>query len=116
MLAPGLAELFELLSVVSATAHPINILWNEWMIVARQSDPIDVHRPLIACVSSQRETNEAVDLTIFVLNEVKQLAYDDIGARNGPNCRHNSRFHLPVNDLVDFDRLHRSADRNFSND
>src|SRR5215831_2362954 len=116
MLAPGLAELFESLSVVSATTHPINILRNKWMVIAWQGNPRDVHRPLIACVSSQRETNEAVDLTIFVLNEVKQFAYNDIGARNGPNCRHNSRFHLPVNDLVDFDRLHRCADRNFSND
>ena len=101
VLAPGLAELFESLGVVSATTHSIKILWNEGMVIAWQSNPIDVHCTFVTSVSSQSQANEAVDRTIFILNEVKQLTHDDIGAGNSANGRHHR--------WADHDRPHGST-------
>jgi hypothetical protein len=35
MFKPGLANLFEPLGVIGATAHPIQILWYDWVIRLR---------------------------------------------------------------------------------
>src|SRR4030095_12771421 len=42
MLQPGLTNLFESLVIIRATAHSIQILWNNWMIGLRQCEPIQV--------------------------------------------------------------------------
>ena len=62
------------------------------MVVARQGNPSRVPDPFVTGVGPQSEADEAVHLTSFILDEVKQLAHDDIGARNGPNCRQ----HTPI--------------------
>src|SRR5262245_28002139 len=108
--APGLPELFEFLGVVRATAHSINVLRNERMVVTRQSDPIDVYCAFVTGVSSQSEANETVDRTVFVLNEIKQLSDDNIRARNAPDCWHHTRLRFAVNNVVDLDGLHRCPD------
>src|SRR5690349_10148020 len=115
MLTPGLAELFESLSIVGAATHPIKILWNKGMVIAWQSNPTNVLSPFVTRVGSQSEANKAINLAIVVLDEVEQFANDDIRAGNRSNGRHNCRLRFPVNDLVDLDRLHRRTDRNFSN-
>jgi hypothetical protein len=85
VLTPGLADLLEQLSVVSAATHSINILRNKWMVVARQGKPIHVNRPLVAGVGSQSETYAATDCTIIGLHQADQLAYDDVGAGDSPD-------------------------------
>src|ERR1700756_5040510 len=110
VLTPGLSDLFEALSVISATAHPVKILRNKWMVIAWQGNPSNVLGPFVTSISAQRDADTAVDGTIVQLYQVNQVAYDDIGAGNSPDCRHHSRLRLPVNELVDLDRLHRRAD------
>src|SRR5437762_10772309 len=87
MFTPGLAELLESLSIVSAAIHSVKILRNKRMIVVGQSKPIHVDRPFVTGVSTQSETDAAIDRTTIHLHEVKQLAHDDIRAGNGPNAR-----------------------------
>src|SRR4029077_3339465 len=116
VLTPGLANLFEPLRIVSAATHSVKVLRNKRMLVTRQGNPSHVLGPFITRIGTQGETDEAVHLTSFVLNEVKQLTHDDIGPRNSPDCRHQSRLWLAVNKLVDLDRLHRRANGDFSDD
>src|ERR1051326_1137192 len=42
MFEPRLANLFEAVVVAGATAHPIHILRDDWMVVTRQLKPIQV--------------------------------------------------------------------------
>jgi len=50
------------------------------------------------------------------LHQVNQITDNDIGTRNSSDGRHHGRLRLAVNKLVDLDRLHRGAGRDFSND
>jgi len=112
---PGLADLFEPVVVRGAAAHPVKILRNKGMIIARQGNPGRVLDPFVTSVSPQSEADAASDRTSFRLHEVNQLAHDDVGARNGPNRRHHTRLQFAVSELVDLDWLHRCADGDFSN-
>src|SRR2546428_11488059 len=90
MLTPRLADLLELLSVVSAATHSVEILWNERMVVAWQGKPIHVNRPFVACICSQSDAYTAIDGARLRLHQVEQLTYDHVGAGNSPG---NRRFH-----------------------
>src|SRR5205814_6787985 len=87
MLTPGLADLFESLIVSGAATHSVEILRNKRMIVVGQRKPIHVDRSFVTGVSTQSQTDAAIDRTTIHLHEVKQLAHDDIRAGNGPNAR-----------------------------
>jgi len=63
MLTPGLADLLELLRVISAATHSVNILRNKRMVVVRQGKPVHVDRPLVAGIGSQSETHATPDGT-----------------------------------------------------
>src|SRR5215475_1759891 len=54
---PGMANLFEALGVVCATTHPIKILWNNWMVVARQGKPIEWLIPIVTRIGPYCQTN-----------------------------------------------------------
>ena len=54
---PGLTNLFEPLVIIRATAHSIQILWNDWMIGLRQCEPIQVFGSCIARSRCDRETH-----------------------------------------------------------
>src|SRR5437870_11845934 len=116
VLTPGLADLLEPLVVGGTATHSVKILGNKWMVIARQGNPSRVFDPFVTRISSQSEADAATDGTIIGLLQANQITDDDIGPRNGPNPRHHRRLRLAVNKLVDLDRLHRGADRDFSND
>ena len=101
MLTPGLADLLEPLSVVSAATHSINILRNKGMVAVRQGKPIHVDRPFVAGIGSQRDPHAAIYCTTGQLLQANQLADDDIGAGNGPDaglvqCWQSRGFHVAV--------------------
>lgn len=120
MLTPGLADLLEQLSIVSAATHSVNILRNKRMVVARQGKPIHVHRPFVAGVGSQSEAHAAPDGTSLGLHQADQLAHDDVGAGDSPDaglvqCWQCRGFHIAVFvELCDLDGLHGCADGNFA--
>src|SRR2546423_5540942 len=89
MLAPGLADVLEPIVVGDAPTHPVKILRNKRMVIARQGDPGCILDPFVTGVCSQSEADAPPDGTSFGLHKVKQVAYDDIGARNSPDCRHH---------------------------
>lgn len=41
MFEPGLANLFEPLGIICPAAHPIKVLWNDWVIRIGQLKPIN---------------------------------------------------------------------------
>ena len=86
MLTPGLADLLEPLSVVSAATHSVNILRNKRMVVVRQGKPIHVDRPFVAGIGSQSEAHAALDGTTVRLLQADQLAHDDVGAGDSPDA------------------------------
>jgi hypothetical protein len=122
MFTPGLADLLEPLSVVSAATHSVNILRNKRMVIARQGNPIHVDRPLVAGIGSQSEAHVAADRTGLRLHQADQIAHDDVGAGDRPDtglvqCRQSRGFHVTVFvELCDLDGLHGCADRNFPDD
>ena len=64
MFTPGLAELFEPLVVSGAATHSVKILRNKRMVIAPQRKPIHVDGSFVARISSQRDSDAAVDRTI----------------------------------------------------
>ena len=116
VLTPGLADLFEPVVVGGAATHPIKILRNKRMVIARQGNPSRVLDSFVTRISPQSEADAASDGTTLGLLQPNQITDDDIGARNSSNARHHGRLRLAVNKLVDLDRLHRCADGDFSND
>src|SRR5207237_2120177 len=57
MFHPRLANLFEALLVILASAHAIEVLWNDRMIGLRQRKPIDWLVPVVTRVCPYRQTN-----------------------------------------------------------
>ena len=53
----GLTNLFKALVVIGATAHPIEVLRDHWMIVVRQCKPVQRLLSGVARVSSHREAD-----------------------------------------------------------
>src|SRR5438034_6123947 len=101
MLTPGLADLLEPLSIVSAATHSINILRNKLMVAVRQGKPIHVDRSLVAGIGSQSEAHEAPDGTSLGLHQADQLAHDDVRAGDSPDvglvrCWQSRGFHVAV--------------------
>src|SRR5215472_5494545 len=112
MLTPGLPDLLELLSVVSAAAHSVNILRNKRMIAVGKAKPVHIYRPLVASISSQSEPHPAIGGAGLRLHQTSEVAYDHVRARNSPNsrfvdCRQRRPFHIAVLIHVhDLGRLH----------
>src|SRR5438876_4318551 len=87
MLTPGLADLLEPLTIISAATPSVNILRNKRMVVARQGKPIHVDRPFVAGIGSQSEAHAAPDRTSLGLHQPNQLADDHVGAGDSPDAR-----------------------------
>ena len=64
MLTPGLTDLLERLSVVSAATPSINVLRNKRVVAVGQCKPIHVYRAFIAGIGSQRDAHAAANGTI----------------------------------------------------
>src|SRR6476620_9162614 len=120
MLTPRLTDLLESFVVTRAATHPVNILRNKRMVVVRQGKPINVDRPFITCIGSQRDPHAAVDSTTVQLRQADQLANNHVGARDSPwqrlvKCWKFRRFHIAVLvELYDLDWLHGGADGDFA--
>src|SRR5438876_9903766 len=119
MFQPGLANLFEPLGVICSAAHSIQVLRNDWVVVARQSEPINGLVAIITRCRCYSETHLSSG-TAELLN-VWQISYNDIG----PGCScwhfapcrpakwwHHDGFGFSTNKLCDLDRLHSRAHRN----
>src|SRR5258708_15873105 len=118
MFARRLANLFKAFVVTDAAAHSIEILWNHRVIVVWQSKPVQVHGPSIAGVCSHRQTHPGAGAP--KLRQPGEVPNDDVRAGSSSDVRlpqrwQCRRFHFAINQLADLDRLHRSADRDFSN-
>ena len=87
MLTPGLADLLELLTIVRAATHSINILRNKGVVVARQGKPIHVDRPFVTGIGSQRDAHPAINCTTVQLLQADQLADDDVRSGDSPDTR-----------------------------
>src|ERR1044071_7179405 len=101
MFTPGLADLFEAFSVISAATHSVKILRNKRMAIVWLGDPLHVLGPLVTGVSAQRKADLPVDGTTIGLHQANQLAYDDIGAGNSSNAGllqrgQGGRFYIAV--------------------
>src|SRR5262245_32817241 len=59
---PGLTDLFEPLGVINSSAHPIQILGNDRVIVAWQCEPIHIHLPVVARFCSYCQANPSASV------------------------------------------------------
>src|SRR4029078_6032473 len=122
MFTPRLAELFEPVVISDAATHSIKILRNKRMVAVRQSKPIHVNCSLVTGISSQRDSDLAIDSTTVQLRQTQQLAHDDIRAGNCPNIGLMQRWKLRgfyvaiCVEMRNLDWLHHRADGNFPND
>ena len=57
MFHPGVADLFESLVVTSSAAHPIEILWHEWVIGIGQRKPIERLVAVVTRSGGHRQTD-----------------------------------------------------------
>src|SRR5205823_240914 len=119
MFKPGLANLFEPFGVIGATAHPIQILRNDWMIGVWQLKPIQVYGSGVAGSCCDRDTHLRA-CTAKLLHRW-QIPYDDVGTRGCSGQRHmhmqrrhDHRLGFTIDELRDLDWLHPCANRNFS--
>src|SRR5438552_18920125 len=79
MFHPGMADLFKAVVVVSSTAHPIEILRDDWVISTWQLKPID---RLIAVVAGSRCHCKAdLDHSTSLWLQLRQIADDCIKPR-----------------------------------
>jgi hypothetical protein len=77
-----LADLLEAIVVVSAAAHSIKVLRNEWVIGLRQCKPV---QRLIAVVTGGRSHSQAdkmINRIVSPLQHLGQIAYNNIGSRH----------------------------------
>ena len=80
MLHPGLADLFEPVIIISATAHPIEILRNNRVVGIWQRKPI---QRLVAVITRSRSHPQPDKMIHSVVSELLprwQVAHNDIGA------------------------------------
>ena len=87
VLTPGLANLLKPIIVTRAAAHPVKILRDKRMVVARQGKPIDVDRPFVTGIGSQRDAHPAINCTTVQLLQADQLADDDVRSGDSPDTR-----------------------------
>src|SRR5207248_5087159 len=95
------------------------------MVIAWQSEPIQINGSGVAGVRPHRDTNLAVHGTAR-LHHVENNPHDYIWAWRGSNFifgsnpamkrGHDCRLNFVVNDGLDFNRLHARCDGNFSSD
>ena len=121
MFHPGLANLFEALGVICATAHPIKILRNHGVIGAWQREPIDWLVTIVTRVCSYCQTN--LRPRAPHLGDIFDISNDNIRPRHKvreswTHCmsqrRHHHRLRLTISNLCDLDRLHHGANGNRS--
>ena len=125
MLKPGLANLLEAVVVIRAAAHPIHILRDNWMIVARQLKPIQVYDALITRCRSNSEADKGS--VASTLRHRRQISDDDIWAGDStigglsslgssvcsPQRWQRHRLDLSVDHLLDLNRIHSRHYGNF---
>src|SRR5262244_2795310 len=80
MFKPGLSNLFEPLGVIGATAHPIQVLGNDWMIRLRQRKPIQVFGSRVT--GSCRDRNTYLCAGTAKLLHRGQISYDNVRTRS----------------------------------
>src|ERR1051325_30641 len=76
MLHPRLADLFEALVIGRATAHAIQILWNDRVIGVGQRKPIDWLGAIVARICPYREADLSPDGGIKLVNVLDISNYD----------------------------------------
>src|SRR4029077_20662272 len=76
MFHPRLANLLEARVIIHAAAHPIKILWNEWVISLRQLKPVNRLVAIVARVGSYCQTNLCGVASLLV--HVLDISNDDI--------------------------------------
>ena len=72
-LHPGLADLFEALGVICATAHAIKVLRNKRMIGLRQREPIDRLVAIVTRVRAYSQPNLGRDGCIQIVLRPRYL-------------------------------------------
>src|SRR5439155_9047299 len=85
VLTPGLADLFEPIVVGGAATHPVKILGNKRMVIARQLEPTHVLDPFVTGIGSQSEADAPPDGTSLGLLQPNQITDDNIRTRNSPD-------------------------------
>ena len=121
MFHPRVADLFEALGVIGATAHTIKILWHDRVIGLRQSKPIDPLVAVITGVRPYRQTNLGPGAPH--LRHIFDISNDNIRTRHKVrSCGtdfvlqgwHRDRLRLTISNLRDLGRLHDRPDRDCS--
>src|SRR4029079_3501115 len=79
MFKPGLTNLFEAFGVIGATAHPIEILRNNWVIRLRQREPIQIYGSCVA--ENCCYCNSHLRACPAKLRHRGQITYDNVGTR-----------------------------------
>src|SRR6266481_5600840 len=120
MFKPGLANLFESFGVIVATAHPIQISRNDWMIRLRQREPIQDYGSRVTGSCCDRNTHLRTGTAKLLHGG--QISYDNVGTRGCSGQRHipmqrrhDHRLGFTIDELRDLDWLHLCTNRNFSN-
>src|SRR5439155_11820389 len=110
--------------VSRAPTHAIKILRNDGVIRVRKCKPIERLITGVTGSCAHSEADEMIYGVVSVLRHLWQFADDYIGSghqrRSLPAVpasqrRYHYRFNFAVNQLRYFNRLHRRADRDFSN-
>ena len=109
-----LTNLFEPLGIVSSSAHSIEVLRDDGVIVIRQRKPIEVHLSFITRVCSYREA-DLRSHGIAKLRQTGEVPDDDIGSRLRPNRWHRDRLWRAIDNPEDFTRLHCHSNGDFPN-
>ena len=118
---PGVPDLFKAVVVKGPNAHSIKILRNDRVIGIRQLKPIHRLVAVVARVRSRCQTHLCSSAS--KLFHALDFSNDDIGAwhrrvrsSRASQGEHHHRFRFAIDKLIDLNRSHRCADRNFSND
>ena len=121
---PGLADLFEAIIVIRPGAHSIQVLRNERVIGVLQCEPV---QRLVAVVTGSRshtQSDKMIHSVVAALLNRGQVAHNDIGSvhqcrpvatESAGQRRHSHGFSFAVDECLHLDRLHRRAERDFSN-
>src|ERR1043166_1867497 len=122
VLEPRLPDLFESVIIICATAHPIEVLWNNRMARVGQRVPIDGLVTIVTRSCSYSYSNKVSIRSVLIY--VRYISNDHIRPWNlrRPSWvgspfqrRHHARLRLPLNQLGDLNSLHYGADRDVSN-
>src|SRR5678816_3427219 len=84
-----LTDLLEALVIGRATAHSIKILRNDWMVIGWVGKPVQVYRPGITGIGSNRDSNLSPCRAAIFLRHGSEVSHDHVRPRNCSNGRHD---------------------------